>query len=362
MIDLDNPEVYNQYDPQNMLCHLNSFPRLCREANKLADAFKLPEDYSSVDRVMMLGMGGSAISGDLISRLMLKESRVPFSVIRDYHLPAFTGENTLFIASSYSGMTEETLSAFDEALQLNNCKYLIISTKGNLKDIAQSKNIPLFTFNYDAQPRTTLPFGFMGLLSFMQKLGFISNKSADIYDSFFVLEQLLQQIKHDIPFDNNQAKQIAYKLFGKLVIIYGAETTAEVAYRWKTQLNENSKAWSGYETFSELNHNTIVGYQFPQELNPMIHVVMLRSSKSSLHLLRRYEPTSCLLNQAQIKHSIIDACGDNLIAQILSLVLLGDYISYYLAILYKVDPTPIEAIDFLKRELDNQKYSLEPDK
>lgn len=353
MIDLDDMQVYKQYDPQRMLDHLNNFPRLCREANELANALELPVDYSFVNRVMMLGMGGSAISGDLIYRLMLTESKVPFSVIRDYHLPAFTCENTLFIASSYSGMTEETLSALNEALQINNCKYLVITTGGRLKELALTKNIPLFTFDYDAQPRATLPFGFMGLLNFMQRLGFIDDKSADISEMFIILEQLLQQINQNVPMENNQAKQMAHKLYGKMPLIYGADITAEVAYRWKTQFNENSKAWSGHETFSELNHNTVVGYQFPQEHSSFIHVIMLRSNKLPALFKERYKATSRLLKKAKIKHSIIDACGENIIAQILSLVLLGDYISYYLALLYKVDPTPIEAIDFLKKELSH---------
>jgi len=362
MIDLDDLQVYKQYDPQGMLNHINSFPRLCREAKKLADGFSLPDDFTEVERVMMLGMGGSAISGDLISRLMSAESRIPFSVIRDYRLPAYSGENTLYIASSYSGMTEETLSTFSEALQISNCKYLVITTGGRLKELARIHNIPLFTFDYDAQPRATLPFGFMGLLNFMQRLGFINDKSADIDEMFSILEQLLQQINQNVPLENNQAKQMAQKLYGKMAVIYGAGVTAEVAYRWKTQFNENSKAWSGYETFSELNHNTIVGYQFPQELAPMIQVIMLRSNKLPPPLLRRYKATSRLLKQSKIRHSIVDACGENIIAQILSLVLLGDYTSYYLALLYKVDPTPIEAIDFLKSELGNYKSSLQSDK
>jgi len=248
-------------------------------------------------------------------------------------------------------MTEETLSALNEALQINNCKYLAITTGGRLKELAQTYNIPLFTFGYDAQPRATLPFGFMALLTFMQRLGFINNKSADINEMFIILEQLLQQINQNVPLENNQAKQMAHKLYSKMPLIYGAGITAEVAYRWKTQFNENSKAWSGCETFSELNHNTIVGYLFPQGLASITHVIMLRSNKLPPSILRRYQATSRLLERVKIKYSVVDACGENIIAQILSLVLLGDYISYYLAILNKTDPTPIEAIDYLKAEL-----------
>jgi glucose/mannose-6-phosphate isomerase len=350
MIDLNDLNAYSEYDLENMINHLNNFPELCREAWRKAMLLELPQDYSDIDRVMILGMGGSAIGGDLISRLIVNEAKIPMSVNRGYHLPAYVDEKTLFIACSYSGYTEETLSAFGEALDIG-ARCIVISTGGKLKKIAEEKHLPLFTFDYDAQPRATLPFSFMAVYCILQRLGIISDKSADIAETIKILEQLSQQLDITIPVEKNQAKQMAEKLYKKFIFIYGSEVTSEIAYRWKTQFNENSKNWAACESFSELNHNTIVGYQFPSGFAGEALIILLRSSLISEPILARYEATCRVLERSKIKHSIIDVGGENGLAQMLSLVLLGDYISYYLAILNEVDPTPIETIDKLKHEL-----------
>jgi glucose/mannose-6-phosphate isomerase len=353
MIDLDDPKIYSQYDSGNMICHLNNFPELCREAWRKAMLLELPPDYADIDRVMILGMGGSAIGGDLISRLVLNEAKIPISVNRCYNLPAFVNNKTLFIACSYSGCTEETLSALEQAFNIK-AKYIVITTGGKLKEIAEAHHLPLFSFNYDAQPRATLPFSFMAVYCTLQKLGIIGDKSADTAEMIKILEQLSKQVDITIPVEKNQAKQMAEKLYGKFVFIYGSGITSEVGYRWKTQINENSKTWAACECFSELNHNTIVGYQFPKEFADKALILLLRSDQLPEPILKRYQATSRLLEQTKIKHSIIDVSGDNTLAQVMSLVLLGDYISYYLAILNEVDPTPIEAIERLKLELRKQ--------
>ncbi len=350
MIDLDDPSVYSKYDLEKMLNHLNNFHELCREAWRKAMLLEIPADYADVDRVMILGMGGSAIGGDLISRLTLNESEIPITVNRSYDLPAYVDERTLLIACSYSGYTEETLSALGQGLNIN-AKCMVISTGGRLKEIAEERHLPLFTFDYNAQPRATLPFSFMAEFCTLQKLGIIGDKSADIAETIKILEQLSEQLDITIPIENNQAKQMAQKLYGKFIFIYGSEITTEVAYRWKTQFNENSKNWAACEAFSELNHNTIVGYQFPPDFINNALIILLRSTLLSEPILKRYQATCRILEHSKIKHSIIDIGGESALAQMLSLVLLGDYISYYLAILNEVDPTPIETIDKLKREL-----------
>jgi len=350
MINLDNPQVYKQYDPQDMLTHIHNVPELCRQAWQMAAPFALPPDYSRINKVVVLGMGGSAIGGDLVASFVAAEANIPIFVQRGYDLPAFVDDETLIIASSYSGMTEETLSAFRQALNTNS-KKLVITTGGKIKELAQEKSVPVFIFSYKAQPRAALPFSFLPILNFLQRLGFVSYKSADFSEMVDVLEQLSNEINESIPFSQNRAKQLAQELYGKLAVIYGAGITTEVAHRWKTQINENSKAWSFHEAFSELNHNAVVGYQFPPELASKIQVVMLQSSHLPPPILRRYRITSQILEKANVSFSLIEGSGKSPLAQIMNLVLFGDYVSYYLAILNKTDPTPVETIDFLKGEL-----------
>jgi glucose/mannose-6-phosphate isomerase len=333
-----------------MLTHLHDMPRLCQQAWQMAMDFALPQDYTNIDKVVILGMGGSAIGGDLVSSLALSEAKLPILIHRDYNLPAFIDAKTLVIASSYSGMTEETLSSFEQALDTKS-KKLAITTGGKLKTMAEKRNVPVFSFAYKAPPRAALPFSFMPILCFLQRLGFISDKSSDVAETVPVLQQLSRETNEGVPLPQNPAKQLASKLHGHLAVIYGAGIVSEVAHRWKTQLNENSKAWAFYEVFPELNHNAVVGYQFPQELADKIVVVLLGSALLPKPIQLRYQVTCQLLKQAKVDYQIVDGKGTSPLSQIMSLVLFGDYTSYYLAILNKIDPTPVKAIDFLKEQL-----------
>jgi len=317
----------------------------------MAMNFNLPQDYSRVNKVVILGMGGSAIGGDLVSNLVASEAKLPVLVHRDYDLPAFIDGQTLVIASSYSGMTEETLFSFEQALETES-KKLVITTGGRLKMMAEERNIPVFSFDYKAQPRAALPFSFLPILGFLQKLGFISDKSADMSEMVPVLQELSQKINEGVLLSHNPAKQLANRLYGHLAVIYGAGILSEVAHRWKTQLNENSKAWAFYEVFPELNHNAVAGYQFPRELTSEMVVVLLRSALLPQRIQLRYQVTCQLLDQAKVDYQIVDGDGTSQLSQMMSLVLFGDYVSYYLAILYKIDPTPVKAIDYLKEQLE----------
>jgi len=350
---LDDPQVYNRYDPEGMLERIHEMPELCQRAWQMAMGFNLPQDYSRVNKVVISGMGGSAIGGDLVSSLVASEAKLPIHIHRDYNLPAFIDAQTLVIASSYSGMTEETLSLFEQALETES-KKLVITTGGRLKTIAEERNIPVFSFDYKAQPRAALPFSFLPVLGFLQKLGFVSDKSTDISEMVRVLQELSQRINEDVPVSHNPAKQLANRLYGHLPVIYGAGILSEVAHRWKTQLNENSKAWAFYEVFPELNHNAVVGYQFPPELASKMVVVLLRSALLPQRIQLRYQVTCQLLERAKVDYQFVDGGGASPLSQMMSLVLFGDYVSYYLAMLYKIDPTPVKAIDYLKEQLGKE--------
>ncbi|MFQ5924798.1 MAG: SIS domain-containing protein, partial [Dehalococcoidia bacterium] len=187
MTDLDDPEVYTKFDPSNMIARIGQLPWQCREAWHSALGFPLPSDYSSVERAVILGMGGSAIGGDLVSALAL-EAGPPVSVHRDYDLPS-VDEGTLVIASSYSGNTEETLSSFAKALQ-TPAKKLAITTGGRLKSLAEESGVPVFCFQYSAEPRAAFGYIFFSLLALFQKLGLISIEAQDIDETITILEQL----------------------------------------------------------------------------------------------------------------------------------------------------------------------------
>jgi len=349
-VNLDDPEVYRKNDPEGMLGRIKELPWQCREAYRAAMDFTLPADYRDIDKVVIIGMGGSAIGGDLLRSLVQSEAKIPVIIHRDYGLPAFIDDRTLLIASSYSGNTEEVLSAFEPALR-TGAKKLVMTTGGKLKEIAEVNNIPMFRIGYIAQPRAALGFSFMPALAVLQNLGFLSDKSADVDETARVLDSLLSKMDEKSPLSSNPAKQLAGRLYGRLLVIYGAGIAAEAAHRWKTQINENSKAWAFYEVFPELNHNATVGFPFPPEVAQKIRVVLLRSPLFNERVKLRYEVTCELLKRAGVEYEYVDSEGKSALAQMMSLVMIGDFTSYYLAILNRVDPSPVEVINYLKDRL-----------
>ncbi|OGN99645.1 MAG: bifunctional phosphoglucose/phosphomannose isomerase [Chloroflexi bacterium RBG_13_52_12] len=353
-INLDDAKIYQKNDPDGMLARIKELPLQCKQAWQAAMSFPLPADYGKIDKVVILGMGGSAIGGDLVRSLVQAESKIPVIVHRDYGLPAFVDDKTLLIASSYSGNTEETLSGFEPALK-TGAKKLVMTTGGKLQKLAEANKIPVFKIEYIAQPRAALGFSFLPTLGVMQKLGFIQDKSANVAETVQVLEQLSAKLDEESSVKANPAKQLAQRLHGCLPVVYGAGIAAEAAHRWKTQLNENGKAWAFYEAFPELNHNATVGYQLPKELASKVRVVLLRSTTFNARVKLRYDVTCELLKQAGVAYEYVDGEGKSALAQMMSLVMMGDFTSYYLAILYGVDPSPVKVISYLKERLEKNK-------
>jgi len=350
VVDLDDHMIYRQIDKLGMLSHLHNFPEQCQQAWEKIMRFDLPREYKGIDRVIILGMGGSAIGGDVVRRLALAESKAPVWVHCDYGLPPFIANNTLVIASSYSGNTEETISAFTQSLK-TKAKKLVLTTGGKLKQLAEKEGIPVFVIDYRAPPRAAFPHSFIPLVGIFQKLGLLRDKSAELQQGLQILNKLSNDLVETTPFVSNPAKQLATKLWRHVVVIYGAELLSEVARRWKTQLNENSKTMAFFELFPELNHNAVLGYDFPPQVKERVFVVLLHSALLNSRNRLRYEATAQLLAKAKIKHELVGAIGKTVLPQMMSLILFGDYVSFYLAILNRIDPTPVDSIDFVKKYL-----------
>jgi glucose/mannose-6-phosphate isomerase len=358
MIDLDSASAYRQFDKLGMLEHLHGFPEQCQKAWQKVLKFELPHLHTKISNVVIAGMGGSAIGGDIVRRLALTESKLPVWVHRDYGLPAFVDESTLVIASSYSGNTEETLSAFTKALG-TRAKKLVITSGGKLKDLAEKEGIPAYVIDYKAPPRAALPHSLIPLVGIFRKLGLLGEELADLQEAVDVLKKLSADLIETRPLASNPAKQLAAKLQGRIAVIYGAEILSEVAKRWKGEFNENSKAWAFFECFPELNHNAVVGYESPIEAKERIFVLMLRSSSLHSRILLRYDVTAKLLAKAGIAYEFAEARGKSPLAQVLSSVHLGDYASFYLSMLNEVDPTSTDAITFVKRSLAQSPISTD---
>jgi len=303
---LDDLSIFSKIDPDGMMKAIRDLQQQLKAALSLGMQFKLPQRHRQVNKVVVLGMGGSAIGGDLIGGLVSEEARVPVIVSRDYDLPKYVDEQTLVIASSYSGNTEETISAFSQTLK-TSAKKLVITTSGKLKMLAERNHVPVCLFSYKAQPRAVLGYSLGLLIGILHNIGIIEGKSNEFAEAIETLNLLSTKIDATVPSADNPAKQLAQKLVGKIVVIYGGGLFAEVAHRWKTQVNENSKAWAFYEAYSELNHNAVVGYECPKELAGKVCVVMLRAPSIHPRNLKRYELTAEILDKSGVSYEILDA-------------------------------------------------------
>lgn len=322
----------------------------CRRAWTEATSFIPSGRYSQVDKIVVLGMGGSAIGGDLARALISSRSQVAFVSHRDYGIPAFVDSRTLVIACSYSGDTEETLDGFCKSLG-NSCAKIAITTGGKLKKIADEHGIPAFVYDHRSPPRAAVGYSLMPILAMLQRLSFIPDISREVESALSSMESICSRNDTTVPEPENAAKTLAAGLHNHIPVIYGSGELAPVAYRWKTQFNENSKTWALSESIPELCHNSVAGLGLPEKLKERAHVLMLRSTTSHVRNQARYKAVEEVLTNHNISHQPVWAQGDGELAQMLGMIMLGDWTSYYLAILNGVDPTPIPSIDYLKHRL-----------
>jgi glucose/mannose-6-phosphate isomerase len=347
---LDDLAAYKRIDPQGMLDRIRDLPHQCRTAWQKVQTLKLPDDYCDVDKVVILGMGGSAIAGDFLRSLVALESPIPIFSQRDYDLPLLVDGRTLLIASSYSGNTEEVLSCFERGLG-TGAKKVVITGGGKLLTTARANGVPAFVFHYESEPRAALGYGIMPLLAIAQKVGIVADKDVDVDEAIAAMVGLATRIDETVPLDRNPAKQLAQRLHGRLPVVYGAGILVQVARRWKGQLNETSKMWCFYEELPEANHNALVGYGLPKEIAAKALVVFLRAPSLHPRILLRYELTQTALEEAGVESATVDAEGKSPLAQIMSAVLFGDWVSLYLAVLNGVAPAPTPPIAKLKERL-----------
>ncbi len=352
-MNLDLPETYEQLDPASMRRLLRRFPHLCREGWRVGRESKLPEGYRQVKGALVAGMGASAIAGEMLSAFLAGQGELHIAVWRDYGLPPSLSADTLVIVSSYSGDTEETLSTLAAALE-RGLPTIALTGGGKLRDAAAAAKVPIVPIDVKAQPRSTLGYSLCALLGLLQTAGLVSDHTVAMTE---VIEELFGQV-NDLDENalaaENPAKQLAQELEGKIPIIYGGGFLAPVARRWKTQFNENSKAWAFFEELPEAGHNAVVGFNFPPGSDEGVYVVMLYSPLLSEQTRRRLAIIAELLDHSGVDHKTISGRGKSTLVQQLTATLYGDYVSYYLALLYETDPSPVANIDYLKKRLAGQ--------
>ena len=349
MSQLDEVSFLTRLDPMDMSGLTAGFSNQCRRAVDIARSAALPSWNALPDHVVLTGLGGSAAGGDLAAALYADQGKVPFFVNRDYTLPSFVGQGSLVFACSYSGNTEETLSAFEDAKR-RGASVIVVSSGGEITKRAQDEGFPHVTVPGGQPPRTAMGFMLMPVVVASEQLGLIPRQ--DFEEAFQVLDNVKATCGFDVPESENQAKQIARQMHGKFPLLYGlGGWQFALAQRWRGQLNENSKVLVSTHVFPELCHNEILGWEGAdgQSVGQFV-TFLLEGGSESKRLHQRVDITCDQIGQIADFHRV-SALGDGLLAKMLSLAHIGDWVSLYLAALTEKDPGQMNAIENLKKEL-----------
>ena len=350
-----NQELINSIDIGNMFGVLKNFHNQVKEAITISNKF----DFSAINvsllrNIIITGLGGSAIGGDLIRSYTYYEINIPVSVNRNYTLPSFANKDTLVIVCSYSGNTEETISALKEAI-LKKCRIICLTSGGEIEKIAKKGKITCFKIPGGLQPRCALGYSFFSLMTIFQRLGFISKKNKDIENTVKLIEKG-SAVYSSLNIEKNPAIKIATALLGKLPIIYSSTDTLDIVnLRWRGQFSENAKVLAYGNLYPEMNHNELVGWNLNKDILRKIVVIFLQDKSDNARIKLRMKITKNIIKNYCDNILILESDGKSKLERIFDLIYLGDWVTYYLAILNNTDPTPVDAIETLKKQLVKSK-------
>ncbi len=345
-------EPFARIDRENMLDLLRGFPGQCEDARRRGGGFRLPAGYRKVKKVLFTGLGGSAIGADLVKTYLAGTAAFPIIVNRDYRLPALVDGETLVVVSSYSGNTEETLSAYDCARR-SKAKIVVVTSGGELRRRSARDRNPCLVIPAGYPPRCALGYSFFSGLLILEKLGLIPSQAAAAADAIRTLKIIRDRVAGpEVGRPGNAARKLARRLADSLPVIYAAESNfAAVATRWRSQLAENSKTLASSHLFPELDHNEIVGWEFPRRLLKRCVVIILRDRGDHGRVRKRMDITAAVIRREAKAVLEVWSRGRTLLARMFSLIYLGDFVSFYLAVINRRDPTPVERIAYLKKKL-----------
>ena len=343
---LDDQNLLSEKDPFGALeVALNQY----KQAELVSEVIN-PNSDATINKIVVTGMGGSALAALLIKSWQESKLNITFEIVRDYKLPNYVDDKTLVIASSYSGNTEETLSCLDEALK-KGANIGCVSSAGKLVEIAKNNELPYVVLPSGIQPRMGVIANLRAILAVLVSYGVVSQSDFDEVKNLGPwLNIESKKWGRDVLTNENQAKQLALLSAGKTAIFYSSTAMGGVAYKWKISWNENAKNVAFWNVLPEFNHNEFMGWTSHPVEKPYV-VFDLRSSFDHPKITKRFEISDRLLSGKRPKANVIELQGESVIAQMLWASIFADFVSIYLAILNGVDPSKVELIEKLKQEL-----------
>ena len=335
-------------DHSDLMGDVLDLPAQLEDALWRVEAAGLPR-RDAPEGLVLCGMGGSAVGGELAVAATGRRARRPLRVSRDYELDPWIGAGALVLCSSYSGYTEETLACFAAAGAVGASR-VALTTGGALADSARAEGVPVIGVPSGLQPRAAVAYTTVGALECVAACGAGDPPAEEVRAAGRLLETLIEEWGPDAP-EGSEAKAIARGLAGALPVVYGAGATVAAARRWKSQLNENAKLPSFASVLPEADHNELIGYERARGLAPL-HAVFLGDEGQRPELRRRLELTAEVVEATRAAGvTRVEARGNTALERLLSLVLLGDLVSVYLAVLAGVDPTSVLALENFKERL-----------
>lgn len=352
---LDSLDQMKQLDKSNVLGSMQAL------SDQIADAWyqvqQLPDisiDLKKIQNIVVAGMGGSGLGPDVIKNVFKSELKVPFEITNDYHLPGYVNKNTLIILSSYSGTTEETLTAAEEA-KVAGAQVLVITTGGRLRELMQENNWPGYLINAQHnpsnQPRMAIGYAVFGVIAMFTKIGLLSLTEDDIMAVIKTVRDTTAGIDASVNSEGNPAKQMAFQMHGRIPVLVGAEHLSGSIHVFQNQLNENSKNYAEMRLIPELNHHLMEGLPYPEDNEKNLFFVLFNSNLYHERTQKRFRVTQTVIEQAEIDAMMLSIDGATRLQQAFELITFGAFTNFYLAMLNGLDPTPIHTVDFFKDEL-----------
>jgi len=351
---LDQPETYERLDPEGLVGRLASLPDQFEQAWDAGRGLALPREYVDVDRVVVLGMGGSGIGGLLLQSLAVDlRAHIPVIAVRGYGVPAYVDARSLVLASSNSGNTEETVVALEQALEAG-ARCVAVTTGGRIDAIARERALPALRYGWAGEPRAAIGYSFGALLALLSGAGLLPALDGAYGDGVAAVRALGAQVARSVDEAANPAKRLARTLAGRLPVFIGAEAMAPVAYRWRTQVNENAETWAIAEELPEMNHNAQAGYGLPRRVVPLLYAVFLRHEAMHSRVRLRIDATADAMRRNGVLSEVVQVPGRHVLEAMMWAIAFGDYVSYYLGLLNDVHPSLTPELTVIKQYMQSR--------
>lgn len=357
MSKLDDIKFITGLDKSRMIKSIEELDLQFLQTWQEIKKIKLPPSYKKVKNIVLSGMGGSGLAGRLVKTLFSDRLGVPIDHIHDYLLPGNVNQGTLYVVASYSGNTEEPISTLTQAVN-RGAKIVIIASGGKLAKAAEKLRLPSYIFqekhNPSNQPRMGLGYNLGSLMGILKRLAILKISDADFLKSLKALKSLDAKFSLATPTSKNTTKKIAKRLSGKIPVIIASEFLEGNAHIFRNQINENGKNYADYFIIPELNHHLLEGMINPKNNQRILNFIFFNSKLYHRKNQKRFKVTQQVLTRQKIAWQEYRLTSGDKLSQSFEMLLGGSYISFYLAVLNKINPSPIPWVDYFKKQLSKK--------